>query len=116
MEIAGLAIPKAKRRLMAAAAGSAMACYGTTVNRTTQDSRNKARAAALTATHGGTTRAAPEISFVALPETRGAGPEAVGTLMPVLELAKRARHNTLDMDSSDRRFLHIGCSQRHDTE
>ena len=38
-KIAGLSIPKAKRRLMAASAGAAKACYGATVNRTTQDGR-----------------------------------------------------------------------------
>ena len=35
-KIAALNIPKAKRRLMAAAAGTAKACYGAAVNRTTQ--------------------------------------------------------------------------------
>ena len=35
-QIAGLNIPKAKTRLMAAAAGTAKACYGAAVNRTTQ--------------------------------------------------------------------------------
>ena len=34
-------MPKAKRRLMAAAPGSAKACYGATVNRTTQEGRDK---------------------------------------------------------------------------
>ena len=45
-KIAGLSIPKAKRRLMAAAAGSAKACDGSTVI------RRKIRAAALKATTG----------------------------------------------------------------
>ena len=83
---------------MAAAAGSAKACYGSTVNRTTQESRNKMRAAALKATHGGTTRASPELAFGALPGTWRADPEAVELLSPLLELAKRVRHGTLDRD------------------
>ena len=54
-KIAGPSIPKAKRRLMAATAGSAKACYESTVNRTTQDSLNNIRASALKATHGDNT-------------------------------------------------------------
>ena len=84
---------------MAAAAGTAKACYRATVNRTTQDGRSKIRAAPLKATHGGTTRAASEIAFGALPGVWRAGPEAVETRLPLLELAKRVRHNTLDKDN-----------------
>ena len=57
------------------------------------------RAAALKATHGGTTRASPEIVFGALPGAWRADPEAVEIIAPLLELAKRVRHNTLDRDN-----------------
>ena len=84
---------------MAAAAGTAKACYGAGVNRTTQAGRAKMRTAALKATHGGTTRASPEIVFGALPGAWRADPEAVEIIGPLLELAKRVRHNTLDIDA-----------------
>ena len=83
---------------MAAAAGTAKACDGAAVNRTTQAGITKMRAAALKAIHGGTTRAAPEIAFGALPVVWRADPEAVETSMPLLELAKRVRHNRLDIN------------------
>ena len=56
------------------------------------------RAAALKATRGGTSRAAPEIAFGALPGVWRADPEAMETIMPLLELANRVRHNTLDIN------------------
>ena len=82
---------------MAAAAGTAKACYGAAVNRTTQG-ENKDALRCVKGHPWGTTRAAPEIAFGALPGVWRADPEAVETVMPLLELAKRVRHNTLDIN------------------
>ena len=86
---------------MAATAGSAKACNGATINRTTKDTQDKPRASALKAIHGGTTRASADIVFGASPSTWRADPEAVEILAPLLELAKRVRHVTLDVSNWD---------------